>query len=151
MDDLVAGLHNRESRWLKKIANRFELAPELVRLLDDVDYDQLAKLYRAAESNGFYRGAVVYLRRSAGNDIYKILAHEGTHALDFAPQGLFGRRGLTYDTLSPPQRFVAETRAFRSERLVQPGYYPHGSYNSLVRFILSRYDAALPPVIRSLP
>ena len=129
---LTAALRKIEgqgSTWLRKIADRFDEAPQSVYFCSDGEFDRYYLRINGAPPrtgervNGFFKDGAIYLRRSSGNQILRVFVHEATHALDMGVGGLFTRVGSKWkakdlNNMTAQEEFKREIRVFRAERFV---------------------------------
>ena len=130
---------------LNRIADRVDMLNEVgnVHLLKGADFE--ARMLELGQNprttRALYKNGEIFLNRSRGSGLLEDLAHEGTHAVDFAPRGRFA--GIDPGQMTPEQVFTREYRAFMAEHLVT-GEIPQGSRQGLIDFILREYSANLP-------
>lgn len=128
---------------LGAIADRIDDAPELVHLLPEDKFARVARElgYDPTTTKALYNNGNIYLNRNRGQLILEDLAHEGTHALDFGPRGIF--KNIRPGKLDPEQVFLHEYRAFMAEKLVT-GRIPYGNRHGLIDHIIHEYKANPP-------
>jgi hypothetical protein len=127
---------------LAKIADRVELLADEIKILDDADFEAAIKRFRQpANTRALYKDGTIYLRQSRGEHLLEDLVHEGTHSLDFSPQGIF--KGIEPHLMMPEDVFLREYRGYMAEKLIT-GKIPFGSKEKLIEHILKNYNANRP-------
>ncbi len=137
----VSGLNNAGQRQLNEIIARLEVLHDAgrVHIRNDVAFDKLAQLAKLnpASTNAFYsRGGEIFLRNSRPGSILSDIVHEGRHAVDFAPGGIFA--GQAFDAQHAGEIFLREYRAYMAQKLVT-GLTPFGGRSGLIEHIETWY------------
>jgi RHS repeat-associated protein len=123
-EELFEALRSRRSaltsagrRQVDEIADRVELlhGVEELHLCEEAEYEKYMIRFGEdpATTPAYYREGTIYLRRWRGQSILEDLAHEGRHAVDFSPTGIF--RNQPIKTMTPEQVFLREYRGYMSQ------------------------------------
>jgi hypothetical protein len=127
---------------LAKIADRLEIFAGDIKILDDATFEaEMTRFGQSAKTRALYVEGTIYLRQSRGERLLEDLVHEGTHSLDFSPQGIF--KGVDPKLMMPEDVFLREYRAYMAQKLVT-GRIPFGSKEKLIEHILKNYKANRP-------
>lgn len=127
-----------------------------LRLVDDAEFKDLLSFPKyqgeiSTNTRAFYDpdSATIFIRRDQGEDVLRLLVHEGQHMLDFRSGGIFA--GKSWKKLDPVEKFLCEWRAYRAQLSLGKEHFPFEDWAELVLHILREYKGTrIHPFISNL-